>query len=144
MKTYMPKEEEIDRKWYLVDAADKPAGRLAVEIANILRGKNKPTFTPHVDTGDFVVVVNAEKVKLTGRKDRDKMFTHYTGYPSGLRKASATELRRKHPTHIVESAVKGMMPNGRLARRACKRLKVYVGEEHPHAAQKPKKIELSQ
>lgn len=142
MKTFIPKEEEIDRKWFLVDAAGKPAGRLATEIANVLRGKNKPTYTPHVDTGDFVVVVNAEQVKLTGRKDMDKIFTHYTGYTNGLRKQSAAFMRERHPTRIVESAVKGMMPKGRLGRGMCKRLKIYAGEEHPHAAQQPEKIEL--
>lgn len=142
MKTYIPKQEEVVRKWYLVDAADKPAGRLATEIANVLRGKNKPTFTPHVDTGDFVVVVNAGKVKLTGKKESGKIYTHYSGYSSGLKEQSAGELRAKHPTRILESAVKGMMPKNRLGSRMYKRLKVYEGTEHPHDAQQPETVEM--
>ncbi len=142
MKTFIPKEEEVQRKWYLVDATDKPAGRLAVEIANVLRGKNKPIYTPHVDTGDFVIVVNAEKVKLTGKKETDKIFTHYTGYTNGLRTQTAAELREKYPTRIVEHAVKGMMPKNRLGRKMYRRLKVYKGLKHPHAAQQPETVEM--
>jgi len=142
MKTFIPKEEEVVRKWYLVDAADKPAGRLATEIANVLRGKNKPTFTPHVDTGDFVVVVNAEKVKLTGRKESGKLYRHYTGFPNGLKETSAAEMRAKHPTRILEHAVRGMMPKNRLGSQMYKRLKIYEGSEHPHNAQQPETVEL--
>jgi len=142
MKTFIPKEEDIQRKWFIVDADGKPAGRLATEIANVLRGKNKPTFTPHVDTGDYVVVVNAKKVGLTGRKSMDKVYTRYTGYVGGLKSQTAAEMRDKHPTRIVENAVKGMMPKGSLGRKMYKRLKVYEGTEHPHDAQQPEKMEL--
>jgi large subunit ribosomal protein L13 len=142
MKTFIPKEEEVVRKWFVVDAADKPAGRLACEIANVLRGKNKPTFTPHVDTGDFVIVLNAEQVKLTGRKETGKIYKHFTGYTSGLKEYSAAELRAKQPTRILERAVKGMMPKNRLGAKMYKRLKVYEGGEHPHSAQQPEAVEL--
>src|SRR6056297_1242656 len=123
MTTYMAKPNEVDKNWYVVDAEDKTLGRLASRIATVLRGKHKPIYTPHVDTGDFVVVVNAGKVQLTGRKETDKIYTRYTGYTAGLRKQSASELRTKHPTRIVEHAVKGMMPKGTLGRKMLKRLK---------------------
>jgi len=142
MKTTFPKLEEVERQWYIIDAAGKPAGRLAAEVAKILRGKNKPTFTPHVDTGDFVIVINAEKVLLTGSKEEQKLYNHHTGYPGGMVSLKASTVREKDPTRIVASAVKGMCPKTRLGRKLFKRLKVYAGEEHPHGAQKPQVIEL--
>jgi len=137
MKTTFPKESEIERKWYLVDASEKPAGRLAVEIAKIIRGKNKPIFTPHIDVGDFVVVINAEKIRLTGKKEDQKIYKNYTGYPSGLKQFSAATIRAKNPTRIVSQAVRGMLPKTRQGRKIFKRLHVYAGAEHPHHAQKP-------
>jgi len=137
MKTTFPKESEIERKWYLMDAAEKPAGRLAVEIAKIIRGKNKPIFTPHIDVGDFVVVINAEKIRLTGKKEDQKIYKNYTGYPSGLKQFSAATIRAKNPTRIVSQAVRGMLPKTRQGRKIFKRLHVYAGTEHPHQAQKP-------
>jgi large subunit ribosomal protein L13 len=142
MKTTIPKEEEIQRDWYLVDAAGKTAGRLAAEIAKILRGKNKAIFTPHVDTGDFVIVINAEKVVLTGSKEEQKLYNHHTGYPGGMRSFTATVVRERNPTRIIKAAVKGMVPKNRLGRKIFKRLKVYTGSEHPHGAQQPALIEL--
>ena len=143
MKSFMPKVEEVERDWYVIDATDKPAGRLAVEAANILRGKNKPTYTPHVDTGDFVVVINAEKVRLTGTKEDKKIYKHYTGYSSGLREFKASFVRERNPTRIVTQAVRGMIPHNRLGRKVFTRLKVYAGTEHPHDAQQPKVYELA-
>ena len=137
MKTTFPKESEIERKWYLLDAADQPAGRLAVEIAKIIRGKKKPIFTPHIDVGDFVVVINAEKIRLTGKKEDQKIYKNYTGYPSGLKEFSAATIRAKNPTRIVSQAVRGMLPKTRQGRKIFKRLHVYAGAEHPHQAQKP-------
>jgi len=137
MKTTFPKESEIERKWYLMDAAEKPAGRLAVEIAKIIRGKNKPIFTPHIDVGDFVVVINAEKIRLSGKKEDQKIYKNYTGYPSGLKEFSAATIRAKNPTRIVSQAVRGMLPKTRQGRKIFKRLHVYAGAEHPHHAQKP-------
>lgn len=126
----------------MVDATDKPAGRLAVSIANILRGKNKPTFTPHLDTGDFVVVINAEKVKLSGTKNAKKIYKHYTGYPGGLKEYKADFVRETNPTRIISQAVRGMLPHNRLGRQVFTKLKVYAGAEHPHAAQQPVALEL--
>lgn len=137
MKTTFVKEAEIDRRWYIVDATDQPAGRLAVKICNIMRGKNKPTYAPQSDTGDFVIVVNAEKVKLTGNKEEAKIYKHYTGYPNGLREFSARAIRRKNPTRIIAQAVWGMLPSTRQGRKVYRRLHVYAGPEHPHEAQKP-------
>ncbi len=137
MKTSIPKEHEIERRWRLVDADGQPAGRLAAAIADILRGKDKPTFTPHVDTGDFVVVVNAAKVKLSGRKEDQKIYKHYTGFPGGLKEATARVVRERHPERIITQAVKGMLPKNRLSRQMLTRLKVYAGAEHPHEAQRP-------
>lgn len=142
IKSFTAKQEEVTRKWHVVDATDKPAGRLSVGIVNVLRGKDKPTFTPHVDTGDFVVVINAGKVKLTGDKEDKKIYKHYTGYPSGLKKTTARKMREKHPNHIILHAVKGMLPKNRLSRQVFKRLKVYAGPEHPHAAQNPRPLEI--
>ncbi len=136
-RTYQAKKEEIDAKWYVVDADGKVLGRLASKLASVLRGKNKPIFTPHVDTGDFVVVVNAKKVVLTGKKLQDKAYYHYTGYPGGIRKMSAEKMMAKKPTEVLRTAVKGMLPKNALGRQMLRKLKVYAGPEHPHAAQKP-------
>ena len=142
MKSFVAKDPGTDREWLLVDAAGQPLGRLAAKVADILRGKNKPTFTPHVDTGDFVVVINAEKVKLTGRKNEQKLYESYSGYRGGLKTTTAAELREKHPDRMIIHAVKGMMPKNNLNRSAIGKLKVYAGEEHPHVAQNPRKVEL--
>ncbi|WP_372808009.1 50S ribosomal protein L13 [Pontiella sp.] len=143
MKTFMPKEADIKREWLVVDATDKPAGRLAVVIADALRGRDKPTYTPHVDTGAFVVVVNCEKIKLTGNKDSKKIYQDYTGYSSGLNETTAKEVREKHPERIITQAVKGMLPANRQSRQTMTRLKVYAGAEHPHAAQQVKELALN-
>ncbi len=137
MKTYVAKREEVQRRWYVVDADGVPVGRLAVQVANVLRGKNKPTYTPHVDTGDFVVVINAEKVRLTGRKEEQKTYWRYSGYPSGLTEMTAAEMRKRHPERIVEHAVRGMLPRNKLGRAMFRKLKVYAGPNHPHEAQQP-------
>lgn len=142
MKTTLPKKSEINRKWYLVDATDQPAGRLAVKLVNVLRGKNKPLYTPHVDVGDFVVVVNAKKVLLTGSKDEQKVYKSYSGFPGGLKQVTAGEVRKSNPSHIVAHAVKNMLPKNHMSVEVFKRLKVYAGAEHPHAAQKPEALEL--
>lgn len=144
MKTFVPKDPGNDRNWYLVDAADKVLGRLAVEITNVLRGRNKPTYTPHVDTGDFVVVVNAEKVKLTGKKNEKKLYQSYSGYRSGLYKETADTVRKRHPDRLIRKAVQGMLPDNNISRKMFSRLKVYAGSEHPHEAQKPQVVELLQ
>ena len=136
MKTFMPKEADVQREWLLVDATDLPTGRLAVVIADALRGRDKPTYTPHVDTGAFVVVVNCEKVKLSGNKEQDRIYQDYSGYSSGRTEKSAATIREKNPERIITQAVKGMLPTNRQARQTLKRLKVYVGPDHPHAAQK--------
>ena len=145
MKTFLPKEAEIERKWYVVDATDLVLGRLATKIAMRLRGKDKPIFTPHLDCGDFVVVINAEKVALTGRKATDKTYENYSGHMSGRKVQTADVVLEKNPTRIIRDAVWGMMPKGRLARAQFSKLKVYAGPEHPHTAQKCEKwdIELS-
>ncbi|MCA9742599.1 MAG: 50S ribosomal protein L13 [Deferribacteres bacterium] len=142
MKTYIPKLDEIEQKWFVVDADGKTLGRLASTIATILRGKNKPYFTPHLDTGDFVVVVNADKVRVTGKKAQQKVYSRYTGYPGGLRQVNLETLRRTHPERIIQSAVWGMLPNNRLGRKLLKKLHVYAGAEHPHAAQKPETLDI--
>ena len=142
MKTTIAKEDDLGRSWFLVDATEKPAGRLATRIAHILRGKNKPTFTPHVDTGDFVVVINAEKVKLSGAKDEKKIYKDFSGYPGGLKLRTAETIRAKDPTRILSQAVKGMLPRNRLSRGLLTRLKVYAGPEHPHSAQKPQPLTI--
>jgi large subunit ribosomal protein L13 len=140
MPTVMPKEESIDRKWFLVDAEGRVLGRLATQVATILRGKHKPTFSPHLDVGDHVVVINAEKVHLTGRKMTEKMYRWHTGYIGGLREVSADKMIRTHPERVIEWAVQGMLPKGRLGRAMSKKLKVYRGADHPHAAQKPEPL----
>jgi large subunit ribosomal protein L13 len=140
LKTYIPKTDEIERKWYVVDASGMVVGRLATRIAGILRGKNKPHFTPHLDTGDFVIVINAEKVVLTGQKANIKTYTHYTGYPGGLKQESFAALQRRMPQRIIENAVWGMLPHSRLGKKQFKKLKVYRGPAHPHSAQKPEAL----
>ena len=143
MKTFVPKEADIKRDWYVVDAEGKPAGRLAVVIADVLRGRNKPTYTPHVDTGAFVVVVNADKIKLTGNKEEKKIYQDYSGYSSGLTETKAKDIRAKNPERIIMQAVKGMLPTNRLSRQILTRLKVYVGPDHPHAAQQVQELEFN-
>ena len=142
MKTTMAKANEVDRKWYVIDAEDKVLGRLATEVATLLRGKHKPIYTPHVDTGDFVIVINAEKVKLTGNKWDDKIHASHTGYPGGRREVVYKEIREKHPERVIEYAVKGMLPKSRLGRSMFGKLKVYAGPDHPHEAQKPEVYEV--
>ncbi len=143
MKTYMAKTESVERKWYVVDATDKTLGRLASQIANILRGKHKPIYTPHVDTGDFVIVINADKVKLTGNKLQDKKYYRHSGYPGGLRIRTAADiLNSGRPERLLRSAVWGMVPHNRLGRQMFKKLKIYAGSEHPHSAQKPELLDI--
>jgi len=137
MKTYSAKPLEVERKWYVIDADGQILGRLATTIADILRGKNKPEFTPNVDTGDFVIVINAEKIQVSGIKETDKKYYHHTGYPGGLKVASFKELMEKDPKLALEKAVKGMLPHNTLGRQQFNKLNVYAGAEHPHAAQKP-------
>jgi len=144
MKTYQAKKEELKYQWYLVNAEGKVLGRLASELAKILRGKHKPTFTPHLDTGDFVVVVNAEKVGLTGKKLKDKIYYRHTGYPGGIKEVSAEKLLAKKPTELIRRAVKGMLPKNSLGRQMLRKLKVYAGPNHPHKAQNPVPLELMQ
>lgn len=141
MKTYSAKPLEVERKWYLIDAEDEILGRLAVRVANILRGKNKPEYTPNVDTGDFVIVINADKVRVTGNKETDKIYYHHTKYPGGLKSASFKELQEKDGRLAIEKAVKGMLQHNTLGAEQFNKLKLYVGSEHPHAAQKPIKLE---
>lgn len=142
MKTYLPKKGEVERKWYVIDATDKPLGRLASKIASILRGKHKVYFSPSVDTGDFVIVINADKVKVTGKKYTDKLYYHHTLYPGGLRVKSFRQLMEEDPTKVIEHAVRGMLPHNSLGERQFKKLKVYVGSEHPHKAQQPEPLEI--
>lgn len=140
MKTTQPKESEVKHEWVLLDAAGKPAGRLAVEICRLLRGRGKPDYTPHIDMGDFVVVINSAQVALTGTKEEQKVYAKYTRYQSGYTETPAGTMRRKNPNYILWHAVKGMLPKNHLSRRLIKRLKLYPGAEHPHAAQNPKAI----
>jgi len=142
VKTYSAKPHEIEQQWYLVDADGQTLGRLSTQIANILRGKNKPEFTPHVDCGDFVVVINAEKVKVTGNKEEDKLYRRHSGYPHGFKEESLRHLRERRPVAIIERAVRGMLPHTRLGDRQFTKLKVYAGNEHPHDAQQPKELKL--
>lgn len=142
MKSYIAKPNEVERKWYLIDAEGKVLGRLASEVASILRGKNKPTYTPHVDTGDFVIIVNADKVKLTGKKLDQKEYRYHTGYPGGLKAIPYRRLMEKNPEKAIHLAVRGMLPKNRLGRKMIKKLKVYSGPEHNHQAQKPEVYEF--
>ncbi|GGE84358.1 50S ribosomal protein L13 [Priestia taiwanensis] len=140
--TYMAKASEVNRKWFVVDAEGKTLGRLSTEVASILRGKHKPTFTPHVDCGDHVIIINAEKIELTGKKLTDKIYYRHTNHPGGLKQRTALEMRTNYPVQMLELAVKGMLPKGRLGRQIGKKLYVYAGNEHPHQAQKPEVFEL--
>lgn len=142
VKTFSAKEQAVMRKWYIVDATDKTLGRISTQIAKYLRGKHKPEYTPHVDTGDFVVVINADKVAVTGNKLTDKVYYHHTGHPGGIKSSTLEQMLEKHPTRVIEKAVKGMLPKNSLGRKMYGKLKVYAGAEHPHAAQQPESIEL--
>ena len=141
--TYMAKSGEVERKWYVVDATDVPMGRLSAVVASVLRGKNKPTFTPHVDTGDNVIVINADHVKLTGNKASDKIYYRHSNFPGGLKQISAGELRAKNSRRLIENSVKGMLPKNTLGRAQGMKLHVYAGAEHPHAAQKPEVLDIT-
>ncbi|ABQ25255.1 50S ribosomal protein L13 [Geotalea uraniireducens] len=140
--TQVAKKDEVTRDWYLVDVDNKVLGRVATEIANVLRGKNKPVYTPSVDTGDFVIVVNAEKIALTGNKSADKIYYSHSGFPGGLKEISAGKLMEKKPEDIIKKAVKGMLPKNKLARHMLKKLKIYSGTDHPHKAQQPKALNI--
>jgi len=142
MKTFSAKPAEVRRDWFLIDATDKTLGRMATEIARRLRGKHKPEYTPHVDTGDYIVVVNAEKVQVTGNKQKDKMYHRHTGYPGGLKSMSFEKMIQSHPERLIELTVKGMLPKNPLGRAMLKKLKVFAGPEHNHSAQQPKALEI--
>ena len=143
MRTYSAKPREIERTWYVVDAEAQTLGRLATQIAGVLRGKGKPAYTPHVDTGDFVVVVNAEKIRVTGKKLEQKRYWRHSGYPGGIKSRTLAEMLDRRPEEVIRKAVKGMLPRNRLARKQLTKLKVYAGPDHPHAAQKPKQMEIA-
>jgi large subunit ribosomal protein L13 len=142
MKTFSAKSADVKRDWYIVDATGKVLGRVAAEIARRLRGKHKPEFTPHVDTGDYIVVVNADKLRVTGNKTKDKLYHRHTGYPGGIYSTSFEKLQQKHPERVLKLAVKGMLPKGPLGYAMIKKMKVYAGGEHPHSAQQPKTLEV--
>ena len=144
MRTFTPKPADIERRWHVIDATDVVLGRLASQVATILRGKHKATYAPHVDTGDFVIIVNADKVALTGSKREQKRAYRHSGYPGGLRSVSYVELLEKHPERAVEKAIRGMIPKNSLGRQQLSKLKVYAGPEHPHAAQKPQPFQITQ
>lgn len=143
MNTWTVRPGDIERKWYIVDANDLVLGRLATQIATVLRGKHRPQYTPHADCGDHVIVINAEKIRVTGRKESAKVYHHHTGFVGGLKSITLEKQREKHPERIIEAAVKGMMPKGPLGRSMLKKLKVYAGDEHPHAAQQPETMKLN-
>jgi large subunit ribosomal protein L13 len=142
VKTYVTKPDEVQREWFVVDASGKTLGRLATEVARILRGKHKPTYSPMIDAGDYVIVVNAEKVRVTGRKLTQKFYYRHSGYPGGFKQISLGDMLARHPTRVIEYAVRGMLPKNALGRRMFKKLKVYAGPDHPHQAQNPKPLEL--
>jgi len=142
MKTYVTNPSEVEREWYVVDATGQTLGRLSTRVAHVLRGKHKPTYSPSVDTGDYVIVVNADKVHVTGRKLDQKIYYRYSGYPGGLKEITLRNLLQKHPTRVIKHAVRGMLPKNRLGRRMFKKLKVYAGPDHPHVAQRPEPLEL--
>jgi len=142
VRTFRAKEKDVEKKWYLVDASGKTLGRLASQVARLLRGKHKPIFTPHVDVGDYVVVINASKVRMTGQRENLKTYFHYTGYPGGAKVVSYKDLIHRKPEFVIEHAVRGMLPHNKLGRRIFKKLKVYAGSEHPHVAQKPEPIKI--
>ena len=137
MRTYLANAENIDRKWHVIDAEGKTLGRLATRVATLLRGKHKPTFTPHVDTGDHVVIINAEKIRMTGQKFKTKVYYHHTGFPGGIKSTTAEHLHKKDPTALVTKAIKGMLPKNPLGKKMAKKLRVYAGTNHPHVAQQP-------
>ncbi len=141
-RTYSPKASEIQREWFIVDAEGQTLGRLATQIASVLRGKTKPIYAPHVDTGDFVIVINAEKIQVTGNKETEKFYYRHSGYPGGLKATSVRQLREKYPDRILRNAVKGMLPRTTLGEQQLTKLKIYAGGEHPHAAQQPKPLPL--
>ena len=143
MKSYCAKPAEVNKTWYIVNADGKTLGRLAVEVSNVLRGKHKPEFTPHVDCGDFVVIINAEKIKVTGRKESQKVYYRHSGHPQGFKSENLASLRERKPTAIVERAIKGMLPHTTLGRQQFTKLNVYAGSEHPHEAQKPVELKIS-
>jgi large subunit ribosomal protein L13 len=143
MKTYLPKASEDLSSWHLIDADGAVLGRLAVQVANLLRGRNKPVYTPHMDTGDFVVVINADKVRLTGKKESDKQYMTYSGWRGGEKRRTVAQVREKHPEELIHRAVKGMVPKNRLGRQLLTKLKVYKGAAHPHSAQKPEPMKLA-
>ncbi len=143
-RTFTPTPSDVDRTWYVVDAEGIPLGRLASEVAQILRGKQKPTFAPHMDMGDYVIVVNAEKVWVSGNKETDKVYYRHSGFPGGLRSDTLSYMRTEHPERLVQNAVRGMIPKNRLGRQTLTKLKVYAGGDHPHSAQKPQPLTLSQ
>ncbi len=143
VKTYLPPEASLEREWYIVDATDKRLGRLASEIAQVLRGKNKPEFTPHLDTGDFVIVINAEKVAVTGKKRTQKVYRRHSGRPGGMKTETFAKLQQRLPERILEHAVKGMLPKNSLGKQLFTKLKVYAGPTHPHEAQKPKELKIN-
>ena len=144
MKTFSAKAHEVKRDWYIIDATDKILGRVATEIARRLRGKHKAEYTPHVDTGDYIVVINADKITVTGKKFKEKVYYRHSGYPGGIKETSFDKLQAKHPERIIEIAVKGMLPKNVLGREMYRKLKVYSGTEHPHTAQQPKKLEIEE
>ncbi len=144
MKTYYAKPLEVEREWFVIDATDQVLGRVAVKAATILRGKHKPQYTPHVDTGDFVIIINADKIRVTGKKTDDKRYYRHSGHPGGLKSESFAEAMQKHPERVVEHAVKGMLPHTTLGRAQGMKLKVYAGPEHPHQAQKPREIKMEE
>lgn len=141
-KTFTPKPADISHEWFLVDATDQTLGRLASDVAHILRGKHKPTYAPHMDGGDFIVIINAEKVAVTGNKELQKRYFRHSGYPGGIRELSLAEMRTRFPERIIEAAVRGMVPKNKLGRQMLTKLKVYAGPDHPHAAQKPQPLEI--
>ncbi len=143
MKTVSMRDQDVERSWWLIDAEGKTLGRIATEIARRLRGKHKPEYTPHVDTGDYIVVINADKVRVTGNKEKDKVYWRHTGYPGGIHGTNVATMRASHPERIIEKAVKGMLPRNPLGRAMYRKLKVYAGSEHPHAAQQPQLLEIS-
>ena len=142
MRTYSAKPSDIRREWFVVDATDKTLGRLATEIARRLRGKHKPMYTPHMDTGDYIVVINAKNIRVTGNKTQDKMYYHHTGYPGGIKEANFEKLQARKPAMIIQKAVRGMMPRGPLGRAMLEKLKVYGDDQHPHAAQQPQELKI--
>ncbi len=144
MKSYMASPSTIEKKWYVVDAAGHTLGRLASEVANVLRGKNKPTYTPHIDTGDYVIIINAEKIKVTGKKLDQKIYYHHSDYVGGMKETTLKDMLSKKPEYVIEHAVKGMLPKGSLGRQMHSKLHVYAGSEHPHEAQRPEVLEIKE